>query len=66
MYLGKIVELSDRNAVYSRPMHPYTVALLSAVPVLDPSGATRVGFCSPAMCPSPLNPPSACRFHRPS
>jgi peptide/nickel transport system ATP-binding protein/oligopeptide transport system ATP-binding protein len=64
MYLGKIVELGDRNAVYSQPMHPYTVALLSAVPVLDPkqrSGNRRILLTGDV--PSPLNPPPACRFH---
>jgi peptide/nickel transport system ATP-binding protein/oligopeptide transport system ATP-binding protein len=64
MYLGKIVELGDRNAVYSQPMHPYTVALLSAVPVLDPkqrSGSRRILLTGDV--PSPLNPPPACRFH---
>ncbi len=64
MYLGKIVEFGDRNAVYTRPLHPYTVAMLSAVPVPDPkrrSGSQRILLTGDV--PSPLNPPPACRFH---
>lgn len=64
MYLGRIMEIGDAASVYGRPMHPYTVALLSAVPVPDP---TRVGKRERILLtgdvPSPLNPPAACRFH---
>jgi len=76
MYLGKIVEFADRDELYASPRHPYTVALLSAVPVPEPAAA-RVATAGGAVSarvrrerirltgdvPSPLNPPPGCRFH---
>ena len=70
MYLGNLVEMANRNDLYGRPRHPYTVALLSAVPVPEPAARTTEGQRQrrervrlTGDVPSPLNPPPACRFH---
>ena len=64
MYLGRIVELADADELFSNPLHPYTQALLAAVPVPDPGVESARAF-RPVQgeVPSPINPPSGCVFH---
>ncbi len=62
MYLGKMVELTDRDELFAHPKHPYTLALMSAIPIPDPT-LKRERTILKGDVPSPLNPPTGCRFH---
>jgi len=64
MYLGKVMELADRNEIYLRPQHPYTKALMSAVPIPNPKKArSRQRIILQGDIPSPINPPKGCNFN---
>jgi peptide/nickel transport system ATP-binding protein len=62
MYLGRIVELADNEALFASPQHPYTEALIAAAPVADPR-AKRPQAILEGEVPSPINPPTGCAFH---
>ncbi|MEX2280532.1 MAG: oligopeptide/dipeptide ABC transporter ATP-binding protein [Acidimicrobiia bacterium] len=62
MYLGRVVEITDRTSLYERPLHPYTEALFSAIPIPDPSRRKERQVLQGEI-PSPLNPPDGCNFH---
>jgi len=64
MYLGKVMEIADRNEIYLRPLHPYTKALISAVPIPDPEKASQSNrIILEGEIPSPINPPKGCNFN---